>query len=115
MFLRDVLAQKLVAEFTVDPGEGEHTPGQYLGCGLSIAFGFPEISYRICRPESRIQPRHWKEQRREMRKKREKKEKRAAFAYSLWNFRVYFIFCELSQKKWPREFVLCGVRTDLDR
>lgn len=54
MFLRDVLAQKLVAELTVDPGEGEHTPGQYLGCGLSIAFGFPEICYRICRHDSRI-------------------------------------------------------------
>lgn len=78
-FLRDVLAQKLVAELTVDPGEGEHIPEQYLGCGLSIVFGFPEISYRICRHDSRIQPRHWKEQRREMRKKREKKEKRATF------------------------------------
>lgn len=71
VFLRDMLAQKLVAELTVDPGEGKHTPGQYLGCGLSIAFGFPEISYRIYRHDSRIQPRHWKEQRREMRKKRD--------------------------------------------
>lgn len=79
VFLRDVLAQKLVAELTVDPGESEHTPGQYLGCGLSIVFCFPEISNRICRHDSRIQPRHWKEQRREMRKKREKKEKRATF------------------------------------
>lgn len=38
-----------------------------------------------------------------------------SFAYSMWNFRVYFILCELSQKKWPEKFVLCGFRTDLDR
>lgn len=43
-----------------------------------------------------------------MRKKREKKEKRAAFAYSLWNFRVYFIFCELSQRNGPRVCPLWG-------
>lgn len=46
-FPRDVLAQEVVAELrTVDPEENQYTSGAVPSCGLNVAFGFSDLSYR---------------------------------------------------------------------